>query len=388
MPQRKSKFLLLGGAAISILFVAPLALFAAFLLPLTQLFGGDSSPYCSSSTGMSASLSLGTTKGAAERYFAMFAPADRAEREKNAGIIIAVGRSRSLSDRTIAIAVATAIQESGLRNLAYGDLDSLGLFQQRPSQGWGTAEQILDPVYASNAFYDQLVKVSDRDQRPMIDVAIQIQRPNATYYRRDWDWTREQAAPDMVASAPKDASQPKAAAQVSAICHNSPSVTAQFASVRQPLIGSGAVAIRGDDYPYASFPIGIGSPLSYKYRECVDFVAWRLNEQAGITTPPFKFTNLGNAVDWLKKLTDQGYRADSTPAVGAVAWFGANAGDATLKAGELGHVAIVSAINQHDGSIVIEQYNMSPYADHAYSVMTLPASYLHNITFIHVVDRS
>ena len=57
------------------------------------------------------------------------------------------------------IALATAQQESRLRNLDYGDRDSLGLFQQRPSQGWGTEAQVQDPAYAAGKFYDWLVTV-------------------------------------------------------------------------------------------------------------------------------------------------------------------------------------------------------------------------------------
>ena len=57
------------------------------------------------------------------------------------------------------IALATARQESGIRNLDYGDRDSLGLFQQRPSAGWGTDAEVQDPVYAANKFYDHLVEV-------------------------------------------------------------------------------------------------------------------------------------------------------------------------------------------------------------------------------------
>ena len=56
--------------------------------------------------------------------------------------------------------MATAYQESSLRNRPNGDRDSVGLFQQRPSQGWGTAEQIMDPVYAAGKFYDALVEVA------------------------------------------------------------------------------------------------------------------------------------------------------------------------------------------------------------------------------------
>ena len=74
------------------------------------------------------------------------------------------------------IAIATALQESKLRNLRYGDRDSVGLFQQRPSQGWGTEEQILDPVYAVNRFYDALVKIKGYESMEITKVAQEVQR--------------------------------------------------------------------------------------------------------------------------------------------------------------------------------------------------------------------
>lgn len=76
-----------------------------------------------------------------------------AEMRANAGVIVEIGRGLGIPDGGIVIALAAAAQESGLRNVRHGDLDSLGLFQQRPSQGWGTAEQVLDPAYAARAFY-------------------------------------------------------------------------------------------------------------------------------------------------------------------------------------------------------------------------------------------
>lgn len=76
-----------------------------------------------------------------------------AEQTANARLIIGVGREIGASDRAIATALATAMVESSLRNVAYGDRDSLGLFQQRPSYGWGTPEQILDPVRATKVFF-------------------------------------------------------------------------------------------------------------------------------------------------------------------------------------------------------------------------------------------
>lgn len=75
------------------------------------------------------------------------------EQKQNARTIIGVGRGAGVPEYGWVIALATAMQESTLINLDYGDRDSLGLFQQRTSQGWGTEAQIQDPVLASKAFY-------------------------------------------------------------------------------------------------------------------------------------------------------------------------------------------------------------------------------------------
>lgn len=72
---------------------------------------------------------------------------------ENARIIIAVGKGAELSKRAQKIAIMTALQESSLINLDGGDRDSAGLFQQRPSVGWGTLAQVTDRIYASKAFY-------------------------------------------------------------------------------------------------------------------------------------------------------------------------------------------------------------------------------------------
>src|SRR3954451_11097247 len=98
------------------------------------------------------------------------------EQMGNAATITGIAVRRRLPARAATIAVATAIQESKLVNVAYGDRDSLGLFQQRPSQGWGTPEQVRDPVHATNAFYDALVKVDGYRSREITQVAQQVQR--------------------------------------------------------------------------------------------------------------------------------------------------------------------------------------------------------------------
>ncbi|MFN8077953.1 MAG: hypothetical protein U0Q19_00165 [Kineosporiaceae bacterium] len=98
------------------------------------------------------------------------------EQSGNAAVIAAVAVDRGLPGRAATIGIATALQESKLRNVDYGDRDSVGLFQQRPSQGWGTAAQIMDPVYATNAFYDVLVKIEGYQSLPITKAAQKVQR--------------------------------------------------------------------------------------------------------------------------------------------------------------------------------------------------------------------
>ncbi|MGK5728249.1 hypothetical protein [Streptomyces sp. URMC 124] len=98
------------------------------------------------------------------------------EQAVNAATISAVGSERGLPERAVTIALATAMQESGLRNIHHGDRDSLGLFQQRPTQGWGSARQITDPVYAAGKFYDHLVEVPGYSRLPLTVAAQKVQR--------------------------------------------------------------------------------------------------------------------------------------------------------------------------------------------------------------------
>ena len=96
-----------------------------------------------------------------------------------ASLITAVAVQRGLPPRAASIALATAMQESKLRNIEHGDQagpDSRGLFQQRPSQGWGTEAQIMDPYYAANAFYDALVKIPGYESLEITEAAQRVQR--------------------------------------------------------------------------------------------------------------------------------------------------------------------------------------------------------------------
>lgn len=81
------------------------------------------------------------------------------EQTANAQTIVNVGLEMGMNSRAIMIALMAAMQESSLMNLSGGDRDSVGLFQQRPSQGWGTVGQIMNPIYAATKFYQALQKV-------------------------------------------------------------------------------------------------------------------------------------------------------------------------------------------------------------------------------------
>lgn len=97
------------------------------------------------------------------------------EQVENAAVIAGVGTAMDATDRAITIALATAMQESSLRNLDHGDRDSLGLFQQRPSQGWGSEEQVQDRVYSSTAFYSRLLELPGYADMPLTQAAQAVQ---------------------------------------------------------------------------------------------------------------------------------------------------------------------------------------------------------------------
>ena len=92
------------------------------------------------------------------------------EMAANARIIIQVGRSLGVSDRGLIVALAAAMQESSLRNITYGDRDSVGVFQQRPSTGWGTRTQLLDVAHAARLFFGGPSNPNKGKTRGLLDI--------------------------------------------------------------------------------------------------------------------------------------------------------------------------------------------------------------------------
>lgn len=98
------------------------------------------------------------------------------EQARLTAIVVGMGVRHQVGVHGATIAMATVFQESGIRNLDHGDRDSLGLFQQRPSQDWGTPQQIMDPWYSSGRFYDALVQVPGWQTGDVNDTAQAVQR--------------------------------------------------------------------------------------------------------------------------------------------------------------------------------------------------------------------
>ncbi|TGB05871.1 heavy metal transporter [Streptomyces sp. MZ04] len=150
---RRGRLLRIGAA------VAVLLALVGYVV-MQYVFGGKAEPRCE--------VVSGDGDGASYEF--------SAEQAENAATVAAVGTSRGMPERAVTIALATALQESGLRNIGHGDRDSLGLFQQRPSQGWGDEKQIMDPAYSAARFYAHLDKVPGYSRLPLTVAAQRVQR--------------------------------------------------------------------------------------------------------------------------------------------------------------------------------------------------------------------
>ena len=154
------------GLAVIALALAVVAAGATFLV--VRISGSGLTPGCTATVG-SRSYRLDLSQAA------------------NAATIAAVGKRDGVEDHGVTVALAAALQESRLQNLPNGDLDSVGLFQQRPSQGWGPASQLIVPSYAAGAFYRALVQVPGWASLPVTDAAQRVQHSAAPEAYAQWE---------------------------------------------------------------------------------------------------------------------------------------------------------------------------------------------------------
>lgn len=162
-------------------------------VPVAQ--AGASGSAVASATGVTSS---GVTSPGPGRYGGT---ALDAQQVQNATTIVKVGLAMGVPAKGLTIALATAMQESTMRNLNYGDRDSLGLFQQRPSQGWGTPQQVQDPAYAARKFFEALLKVNGWQSMSVAAAAQAVQRSAFPDAYAKWQATGEALASAILATA-------------------------------------------------------------------------------------------------------------------------------------------------------------------------------------------
>jgi surface antigen len=293
------------------------------------------------------------------------------EQLQNAAAIMNAGKALDLSVNGQMISVMVALGESGLRVLDTGDVagpDSRGLFQQRGNGAWGSYTDRMDPTTSATNFIKALQAVAGWELLEPTIAGNKVQRNADPYhYQRYW---------------------PEAVKLVQALSDSEFSLEGSGCAISGQ---SGA----GDDYPWKNSPtwLQVGantastSPLGMYYRECVDFALWRVNQQMGSTSEPFKFLNgsfrpdgqgLGSALTWKSGWDAKGWDSGSTPRVGAVVWYAPGAGGADPN---FGHVAVVKEVKD-DGTYVEEGYNGNPApADHSYYTRTVtntvPSAFLY-----------
>ena len=171
------------------MFMAPLAVGAAGAL----LSGGNS---CTAAAGVTFTGSDQLTGMSAKAFLDQFSKDTQTTKLQIATQIYeaGVGRSPKEPPKAIAVAIAAGIQETNLTNEtrpASDGSDSAGVFQERPSKGWGTRQQVLDVKYASNKWFDTLDRnVKNVDALSMIDIAIAVENPSRSAYHSRWNWDK------------------------------------------------------------------------------------------------------------------------------------------------------------------------------------------------------
>ncbi|MFD5437773.1 C40 family peptidase [Kitasatospora sp. NPDC127067] len=174
------------------------------------------------------------------------------EQIPNAKTIQATGVAMHIPVHGQVVALATAMQESELRNIRYGDRDSLGLFQQRPSQGWGTPDQIMNPVYASTKFYEALKQVSGWESMTVTQAAQAVQRSGFPDAYAKWQPLAEALQKAIAPLLTPTADTPAAAAPTptpSPTVGSTPSPTPGGGSCGTPTAG-------GDGTDFGTIPLG------------------------------------------------------------------------------------------------------------------------------------
>ncbi|KHL02722.1 hypothetical protein LK10_11650 [Sinomonas humi] len=274
---------------------------------------------------------------------------------QNAAVLMDQAMRMGLPVAAQILVVQAAIGESSLRSIGYTDAAgtvggvavTVGILQQDPS--YGPVADRMDVAKAGAGFLSRLKDVPGWES---LEPTIAIHRVQRNADPQHYAKYRDQAVQLVQALAGSTAT---------------PGTCGQSAA--------GA----GDDLPWGHGPIDASDALGMYTRECVDFALWRVNQESGTASAPFRYTNadfrgdgavLGNAVTWLDGWRAKGWPVGTAPQPGAVVYYAPGTGGA----GSLGHVAVVKAVDP-DGSFLEEGYNGNPPPnDHSYYTRTVQDS--------------
>lgn len=370
------KLFALGGGAVAAIFAGVGVLAIALGAVFVGVIGGMSGPIVAALSGGQdaggdkCAVAGPPTEGGAEGTGEW-----TGEQIGFARTIIGMGKATGMPERAWLIALMTAMQESTLRNLDGGDRDSQGLFQQRPSMGWGTIAEITDPRHSAQAFFlgattnPGLASIPNWDTMPLTLAADAVQRSAFPDAYGKWEASARAIISEHGDSAPELSLVRGGTANTSA----GGTFTEDDANLC-PSDGGvvGAVGLMGDDYPGRSWVPDRGSVAGGLARECVDFTAWRmrqLTEGWDSSNPQYgTWYVLGNGANWGASAAALGYKVDRSPTAGDIAYWG----------GGFGHVAFVAEVKD-GGKIIIEEYNMiipggGGASDYSYHVREIDAS--------------
>ncbi|GAB3421877.1 hypothetical protein [Flindersiella endophytica] len=226
------------------------------------------------------------------------------EQAENAALISAISVRRGLPARAATIAIATAFQETDIQNLDYGDRDSVGIFQQRPSMGWGDPEQLMDPYYATNKFYDHLVKIDGYETAPIDEAAQAVQRSaDGTLYA--------QHEPDARALASSLTGQSPAAFSCTVADPPSEHDPAGLRSELARAFGSSATTSSSASSDTMTVPVASGTAAAARGWAMAHF-ALAYGRQFGVSTVSYA------GQTWSAQQSDAGWQADEGAAANRI----------------------------------------------------------------------
>ncbi|MEJ7633965.1 hypothetical protein [Aeromicrobium sp.] len=216
------------------------------------------------------------------------------EQARWSALMSAISLRRGLPPRATTIAIATAFQESKIHNIDYGDRDSVGLFQQRPSQGWGTVEQISDPLYSIGRFYDALVRIDGYGSLKITDAAQRVQR--SAYPAA---YAQHEASARALASSLRGFSPAKFTCQINPRGNGTISRVVQSV---EAAFGDVLVATEGSE---ASYPL-TGRPADVKAR------GWAIAHYLVANASHLRITKISfSNREWSAPASDQGWTSRS-----------------------------------------------------------------------------